>query len=115
MKPIVTLLAALSCALSSVTAVAVDFSQIASRADLDAAIAATTDAAFRQALADNAEAILAAAEQHPHVEAVIRAIESSPGTFKSINAPPESLKAAAGGDIALFDTLPMVDVKVSTP
>lgn len=111
MKPIVTLLVALSCALTTVTASAADLSLISSRADLDAVIAATTDAAFRQALADNAAAILAAAEQHPHIEAVIRAIESSPGTFKKINATPESLKAA-GGDIALFDTLTLVSTSI---
>ena len=104
MKPIVTLLAALLCALTTVTAFAADLSKITSRADLDAVIAATTDAAFKKALTDNAAAILSAAEQHPHIEAVIRAIESSPGTFKKINATPESLKAA-GGEMALFDTL----------
>ena len=112
MIPIVTLLIALSCALTTVTAFAADLSMITSRADLDAVIAATTDAAFRQALADNATAILAAAEQHPHIEAVIRAIESSPGTLKKINATPESLKAAAGGEISLFDTLTLVSTSI---
>ncbi|MBA3936073.1 MAG: G protein-coupled receptor LGR4 [Planctomycetes bacterium] len=112
MKPIVALLAALVCALTTVTACAADLPQITSRADLDAVIAATTDAALKQALADNAAAILAAAEQHPHVEAVIRAIASSPGAFTKINATPESLKAAAGGEIALFDTLTLVNTSI---
>ena len=112
MKPIVTLLAALLCALTTVSAFAVDLPKITSRADLDAVIADTTDAVFKKALTDNAAAILSAVEQHPHIEAVIRAIESSPGTFKKINATPESLKAAAGGEIAIFDTLTLVSTSI---
>jgi hypothetical protein len=93
-------------------AAAPDLSKIISRADLDAVIAATSDSALKQALAANAAAILVAAEQHPHVEAVIRTIESAPGTFTKVNTTPEALKKAAGGDIALFDTLTEVNTGI---
>lgn len=112
MKPIVTLLAALLCALATAPGFAADLAKIASRDDLDAVIAATPDAAFKKALTDNAAAILSAAEQRPHIEAVVRAIESSPGTFRKSNSTPEPLKAAAGGDIALFDTLTLVNTGI---
>jgi hypothetical protein len=89
-----------------------DLSKITSRADLDAVITATSDSALKQALTDNADAILIAAKQHPHVEAVIRTIESAPGTFTKVNTTPEALKKAAGGDIALFDTLTEVNTGI---
>jgi len=89
-----------------------DLSKITSRADLDAVIAAMSDSALKQALTDNADAILVAAKQHPHVEAVIRTIESAPGTFTKVNTTPEALKKAAGGDIALFDTLKEVNTGI---
>jgi len=98
--------------LAATDATAPVLSNVASRADLDAVIAATTDGALKQALTDHAAAILAAAEQHPHVEAVIRTIESAPGTFTKINTTPEALKKATGGDIALFDTLTMVNTGI---
>ncbi|MFZ4768465.1 MAG: G protein-coupled receptor LGR4, partial [Roseimicrobium sp.] len=106
------LTALLLTSLTALHAAAPDLSKITSRADLDAVIAATTDGTLKQALQDNAAAILAAAEQHPHVEAVIRTIESAPGTFTKINATPEALKKAAGGDIALFDTLTQVSTNI---
>jgi len=116
MKPILSftllLAAALLAPLAAVRAAAPDLSQITCRADLDAVVAATPDAALKQSLADHAAAILAAAEQHPHVEAVIRTIESAPGTFTKINTTPEPLKKAAGGDIAVFDTLTMVSTGI---
>jgi len=89
-----------------------DLSKITSRADLDAVIAATADPGLKQALADHAPALLAAAEQHPHVEAVIRTIESAPGTFTKTNTTPEALKKAAGGDISIFDTLTQVSTNI---
>ena len=98
--------------LTALHAAAPDLSKITSRADLDAVITATADAPLKQALTDHTAAILAAAEQHPHVEAVIRTIESAPGTFTKINTTPEALKKAAGGDIALFDTLTMVNTGI---
>ena len=98
--------------LTALHAAAPELSKITSRADLDAVTAAATDAALKQALQDNAAAILVAAEQHPHVEAVIRTIESAPGTFTKLNTTPEALKKAAGGDIALFDTLTMVNTGI---
>ena len=98
--------------LAATDATAPVLSNVASRADLDAVIAATADTTLKQALTDHAAAILAAAEQHPHVEAVIRTIESAPGTFTKLNTTPEALKKAAGGDIALFDTLTMVSTGI---
>lgn len=90
-----------------------DLSRITSRTDLDAVIAATSDAALKKALAEHADAILAAAERHPHVEAVVRTIESAPGTFTKINTTPDALKKAAGGDIRLFDTLTQIDTRIA--
>ena len=78
--------------------------------DLEAVIAATTDADLKQALQKHAVALLAAAERHAHVEAVMHAVEASPGKVEKINTTPESLKKAAGGDIAIFDTLKLVDL-----
>jgi hypothetical protein len=98
--------------LTALQAAPPDLSKITSRADLDTVIAAATDGPLKQALQDNAAAILAAAEQHPHVEAVIRTIESAPGTFTKINTTPEALKKAAGGNIAIFDTLTMVNTGI---
>jgi hypothetical protein len=113
MKHTLTLLTALLLApLTALHAATPDLSKITSCADLDAVIAATPDSGLKQALADNAPAILAAAEQHPHVEAVIRTIESAPGTFTKVNTTPEALKKAAGGDIALFDTLTEVNTGI---
>ena len=89
-----------------------DLSKITSRADLAAVIAATPDPALKRALNDHTAAILAAVERHPHVQAVIRTIESAPGTFTKINTTPEALKKAAGGDIALFDTLTLVSTAI---
>ena len=106
------LTALLLTSLTALQAAPPDLSKITSRADLDAVIAAATDAALKQALQDNATVILAAAEQHSHVEAVIRTIESAPGTFTKINTTPEALKKAAGGDLALFDTLTMVNTGI---
>jgi len=89
-----------------------DLSKVTSRADLDAVIAATTDSALKQALSDHAGKVLAAAEQHPHVLAVIRTIEGAPGSFTKVNTTPEALKKAAGGDIAIFDTLTQVGTNI---
>jgi len=94
-------------------AAAPDLSKITSRADLDAVIASTTDPVLKQALSDHAAAILSAAGQHPHVEAVIRTIKSAPGSFTKINTTPELLVKAVGGDIALFDTLTQVSTNIS--
>ncbi|MFM7605752.1 MAG: G protein-coupled receptor LGR4 [Prosthecobacter sp.] len=113
MKPTLTLFAALLLtSLTALHAAAPDLSKITSRADLDAVIAATTDATLKQALTDHAAAIVAAAEQHPHVEAVIRTIERAPGTFTKVNTTPEALKKAVGGDIAVFDTLTQVGTNI---
>ena len=67
---------------------------------------------LKQAFTENAAAIVAAAGQHRHVEAVIRTIEGAPGSFTKINVTPEALKKAAGGDIAIFDTLTQVSTSI---
>jgi hypothetical protein len=108
--PLLTVL--LFTSLTAVQAAAPDLSKVTSRADLDAVIAAATDATLKQALQGNAAAIVAAAEQHPHVEAVIRTIESAPGTFTKINTTPDALKKALGGDLAVFDTLTLVSTAI---
>lgn len=106
--PIALLLASLS----MLHAAAPDLSKITSRADLDAVITATSDSALKQSLSDHAAAILTAAQQHPHVVAVIRTIESAPGTFTKVNTTPDALKKVAGGDIAIFDTLTQVSTNI---
>ena len=85
---------------------------IQTRADLDAVIATISDADFKQALQEHSAAILAAAEQHAHVAAVTQVVESSPGKVEKINTTPAALKKAAGDDIALFDTLKLVDLSI---
>jgi len=87
-------------------------STVKTQADLDALISSTSDATLKQALRDNATAILAATEQHPHIEAVLHTIESSPGKVEKINTTPDSLKKAAGGELPLFETLKLVDLSM---
>ncbi|WP_395716289.1 G protein-coupled receptor LGR4 [Prosthecobacter sp.] len=106
--PIALLLASLS----MLHAAAPGLSRITSRADLDAVITATSDSALKQALSDHAAAIVTAAQQHPHVVAVIRTIESAPGAFTKVNTTPDALKKVAGGDIAIFDTLTQVSTNI---
>ena len=110
MRPLFTTF--LFAALSALQAGVPDLSRVTSRDDLDAIIAGTTDTALTRALTDHAVAILAAAEQYPHVRAVMSTIESAPGMFTKINTTPEALKKAAGGDIAIFDTLTLVSTSI---
>ena len=98
--------------LTALHAAAPDLSKVTSRAEIDSVIAATPNAALKQALSDHAGEILAAAQQHPHVEAVIRTIESAPGAFTKINTTPEALKKAAGGEMTIFDTLTQVSTNI---
>jgi hypothetical protein len=112
MKTTLLLLTALLAPVAGLRAAAPDLSKIASRTDLDAVIATASDVGLKKALTENAAAILAAADQHPHVEAVIRTLESAPGTFTKINTTPEALKTAAGGDIPLFETLTQVSTNI---
>lgn len=109
-RPILTTLLLFS--LTALHAAAPDLSKVSSRAEFDAVIAATTDAALKQAISDHAGEVLDTAEQHPHVEAVIRTIESAPGTFTKINTTPDALKKVTGGDMAIFDTLTQVSTNI---
>jgi len=97
---------------SSFSAEPTGFSTLKTQADLDALIASTRDTTLKQAIRDNAAAILAAADQRPHVEAVLRTIASSPGKAVEVNTTPEALKKAAGGEIALFGALKTVDLSM---
>jgi hypothetical protein len=89
-----------------------DLAKIESRTELEAFIASSGDTALKQALRDHADAVIAAAKRHPHVAAVIRTIEAAPGEYEKINTTPASLKQAAGGELAVFDTLTMVTTRI---
>ena len=89
-----------------------NLSKLSSRAELDALIASSADTPLKQALTAHADAILAASKRHPHVTAVIRTIESSPGSYEKINITPASLKQAAGEELVIFDTLTSVSTKI---
>ena len=106
----------LACCVPHVSALAdspaLTLSKIKTAADLDALIASTGDEALKKALREHSKLILAAADQLPHVEAVKRTIQSSPGRFETINTTPDSLKTAAGGDVAMFGTLKLVDLAI---
>jgi hypothetical protein len=85
---------------------------VKSSADLDAAIGAVADGTLKKALQEHRAAILAAIEQRPHVEAVTQIVEAAKGKVEKANVTPENLKKAAGGDLAVFDTLKLVDLSV---
>ena len=113
MKPIISVLATLLLLpLHLLQAAAPDLSRITSRSDLEGVIATVADAALKKALDDSAAAVLAAAKRHPHVVAVIGTLQAAPGTFTKINTTPEALRQAAGGDLAIFDTLTMVNTGI---
>ncbi|MGV3662016.1 MAG: G protein-coupled receptor LGR4, partial [Prosthecobacter sp.] len=97
---------------SAVLADAPDLSKVTTQAHLDAAIAATADAALKQALKDHSAAILTAAAEHVHVEAVTAIVTGAKGKVEKINTTPESLKKAVGGELVMFDTLKLVDLAV---
>lgn len=109
---IVALLSALLCADGIAADGPPDLSKLSSRAELNALIASSGDAALKQALRDHADDILAAAKRHPHVKAVIRTIEAAPGEYEKINTTPAALKQVTGGELAVFDTLTMVTTRI---
>lgn len=78
---------------------------VKTKADLEAAIAAAPDPAVKQALAEHAEAILAAVESKPAVAAVVAKLDEAKGSYEKTNRTPESLAKALGGPNALFDSL----------
>jgi hypothetical protein len=89
-----------------------DLSKITSSAELDSVITKTSDATLKRALQENSKAILAAAAELPHVEAVARTVEGGKGKVERVNKTPEALAKAAGGPLAVFDTLKLVDLAV---
>jgi hypothetical protein len=111
-RSILVLAASIALSLPAFSAEPAGFSTLKTQADVDALVASTKDASLKKAIHDNAAAIVAAADKHPHVEAVIKTIESSPGKVEKLNTTPEDLKKAAGGEIALFDTLKLVDLSI---
>lgn len=109
---VLSLLLACFAVLSSSVAASPDLGSVATSADLDAIIAATTDPALQKALRDHSPDILAAAARRPHLDAVLRAVETSPGKVEKVNQTPEALKKALGAEITLFDTLVLVDLAI---
>jgi hypothetical protein len=89
-----------------------DLSKVTTQAELDAVVAKTSDAALKRALQANSKDILAAAAQAPHVEAVAHTVEGAKGKVERVNTTPEALAKVAGGPIAIFDTLKLVDLSV---
>src|SRR3954471_15465726 len=85
---------------------------IKSRADLERVIASTADVTLKQALQENSDLILAAMGQASHADAVTQTVESARGKVEKTNLTPESLKKAVAGDLAIFDTLKLVDLSV---
>lgn len=83
-------------------------------ADLTAVIAAAKDPATKRALQAHSAAILAVATKKPHVDFVAAALDKAPGTYTKTNTTPAELKAALGGDAALFDTLTVVNLGSAT-
>lgn len=83
-------------------------------ADLTAAIAAAKTPAVKQALQTHSTAILAAAAKQPHVAFVTAALDQAPGTYTKTNTTPTALKAALGSEVALFDTLTVVNLGSAT-
>lgn len=111
MKPSLVFFSSLLLA-ASAFADAPDLSKITTQADVDAAIAAATDAPLKQALKDHSAAILAAAAEHAHVQAITTTVTGAKGKVEKINTTPEALKKAAGGELVMFDTLKLVDLSV---
>ena len=112
MKPLRFCALALSLSILPALSAADDLSKVKTQADLDAFITAASSPAIKAAAKETAAAILAAADKHAHVEAVIQTIDASPGKFEKINTTPESLKKATGADVPLFDTLRAVDLSI---
>jgi hypothetical protein len=108
---VLTLTASFAFAAPSFAAVP-DLSKVTSQAELDAVVSRTSDPALKRALQDCSKDILAAAEQASHVEAVARTVEGAKGKVERVNTTPEALAKAAGGPIAIFDTLKLVDLSV---
>jgi hypothetical protein len=105
----------ISCALAALAssfAAPPDLSKIASAAELESVIAATSDAALKRALKENSGAILAAVKQRPHVESVARTVEGARGKVERLNTTPDALAKAAGGPLAVFETLKLVDLAI---
>lgn len=102
----------LSLTASLALAGAPDLSQVGTQADLLSVISQTKDAALKRALEAHTSEILAAAAAAPHAEAVAKTVEAAKGKVERINTTPEALAKAAGGPIAIFDTLKLVDLNV---
>lgn len=116
------MLRAVSCSLVlfglvSATATAADatiaakLSAIRTPADLDRLIAAS-DAGLAKVLKEHSVAILAAAAEHESALQVAKTVEAGKGKTEPLNTTPEPLMQAAGGEVALFDTLKVVDLAV---
>ncbi|MFZ4765935.1 MAG: leucine-rich repeat domain-containing protein [Roseimicrobium sp.] len=89
-----------------------DLAMLKSPTDFAALLATTSDAALKAALEEHRTAVLGALERQPHVAAVAQIVVGAHGKVEKINATPESLKKAAGGDLTVFDTLKLIDLAV---
>jgi hypothetical protein len=85
---------------------------IKTQRDIDAIIASTKNVELKQGLQRHSGELRDAAELYAHVQAVVRTVQLSPGKVEGINTTPESLKKVVGGDIAIFDTLKLVDLAI---
>lgn len=108
LSPLLILLALVAPSLAATT----DVQKIASKADLDAVIASTSDATLKAALTGHSAAIVAALEEKTHADEVKRIVEGAKGKVEKINTTPDELKKAAGGELSAFDTLKLVDLAV---
>ncbi|MBB5036728.1 leucine-rich repeat domain-containing protein [Prosthecobacter dejongeii] len=89
-----------------------DLSRLSSQTEMDEVIATTSDAALKQALQEHSKAILIAAAEHPHAEAIARTVEGAKGKIERINTTPESLQKAMGAPSPIFTTLKLVDLAI---
>ena len=83
---------------------------VKSKVELEALIAATSDASQSKALKAHSAEILAAVTRRPHVQFVADTVEKSKGTCEKSNSTPDPLRQAFGGPSALFDSLKSVNL-----
>lgn len=79
------------------------------QADFDAAVAATRDPALKVHTAAITTALLRKSE----VDVIVATVSKAGGTFAKKNVTPEALKKALGTELAIFDTLKMVNLASS--
>ncbi len=86
---------------------------VRSKADVDRVAAEVGNPALAAALKEYAALVVTAAAEHEHAIAVQKTVESAGGKVEKVNATPESLKKAAGGEMPVFDSLKLVDLAIA--